>query len=87
MSTKKKNKKKRRQGPVGKSLTEKLLDRKLKKAAKRGLRIFLCEPHAHFPDACGASFTTKLGWVSCPDCENPYCRWVNYVEPKKPFAS
>ena len=81
------NNKSKKKKLSGKSLNQKLEERKLQKATKKGLRIFHCEPHAHFPHACGATFTAKVGWVSCPNCVNPYCRWVNYKEPKKPYVS
>lgn len=80
----KKNKKKRK---LGKSLNERFREKALKKAAKQGKHVFVCEAHAHFPKACGHQFTSKRGHVACPKCHNPYCRWLNYQEPQTPFAS
>lgn len=77
---KKKNNKNRKK--PGKRLAEQLYARKLKKAAKRGDNIFICEPHAHHQNACGLKFASKHGWVECPACGNQYCRWTNYEEPK-----
>jgi len=82
---KKPNKKNKR--TAGKSLTERVYDRKIRKATKRGGKLFVCESHAHNPNACGVKFVSSHGWVACPSCGNEYCRWLNYKEPKEPFVS
>jgi len=80
---KKKGKKRRN---AGKNLSERMYDRKIKKAVKKGGHLFVCESHAHWPQACGAKFVSSAGWVNCPSCGNQYCRWVNYKEPEEPFV-
>lgn len=86
MNAKKKKKKNKKRRKSGKSLNDRMYERKLKKAVKKGGKLFVCESHAHSPNACGVKFVSSAGWVSCPSCGNPYCRWLNYEEPEEPFA-
>jgi len=84
------NKKSKSKGKraIGKSLNAKFDYKKLKKISKKqGSNIFICESHAHCPDACGARFNSFSGSVTCPNCGNQYCRWENYKEPEKPLSN
>jgi len=70
-----KNKKKK--SFSGKSLNDRFVEKKFKKATRQGLQLFRCIGGCHMPNGCGCEFANDSGCATCPRCGNEYCIWLN----------
>jgi len=68
--------------PKGKSLAQKLADKRRHKADKLGKFLYKCVGAAHQLEGCGNEWTsdvTRGHPEECPRCGNKYYQWINYV--------
>lgn len=70
-------KKSKKKKTFGKSLNERFVEKKFKKATKHGLQLFRCVGGCHMPEGCGYEFAGDNGTATCPRCGNEYCKWLN----------